>query len=140
MIKTHHPRGVVEAVSACLLRGMIKLLLKPVFSPRCSIGFQRRWLAGLGRTTLMPRGVSIEAATVGGVPGEWLRRSGVPAARAGVILYLHGGAYCVGSAAGHRALTARLALATGLPVFSLDYRLAAVFFVAMVQLIFQKFH
>jgi cation diffusion facilitator CzcD-associated flavoprotein CzcO/acetyl esterase/lipase len=42
----------------------------------------------------------------------------------GVILYLHGGAYCVGSAAGHRALTARLAAASGLPVFSLDYRLA----------------
>jgi cation diffusion facilitator CzcD-associated flavoprotein CzcO/acetyl esterase/lipase len=124
MINTHHPRGFFEAISAFLLRATLKLLLKPVFSPRWSIGFQRRWLAGLARTTWLPGGVSIEQAEVGGVPGEWLRRRDVPPAKTGVILYMHGGAYCLGSAAGHRALTSRLALATGLPVFSLDYRLA----------------
>ena len=40
------------------------------------------------------------------------------------MLYLHGGAYCVGSPATHRALTSRLARVTGLPVFAADYRLA----------------
>jgi acetyl esterase/lipase len=40
------------------------------------------------------------------------------------LLYLHGGAYCLGSPATHRALTARLAQASGLRVLSLDYRLA----------------
>jgi acetyl esterase/lipase len=63
------------------------------------------------------------AGTVGGVPGEWSRRTGAPA-RPGSILYLHGGAYCVGSPATHRALTSRLARVTGLPVFAADYRLA----------------
>lgn len=124
MRKTYSPRGFIEALSAFLIRGSLKLVLKPAFSPRWSIEAQRRWLARLARTTLVPAGVSIEPATVGGVAGEWLRRHETPPVRPGVILYLHGGAYCVGSAHGHRALTSRIALASGLPVFSLEYRLA----------------
>ncbi|HOX67880.1 MAG TPA: alpha/beta hydrolase fold domain-containing protein [Burkholderiaceae bacterium] len=120
----YQPSGIVEGLKAALLRTSLKLLLKPVFSPRWSIGFQRRWLLALSRTTLIPKGVAIETAEVGGVPGEWLRSAQAPSAPQGVVLYLHGGAYCVGSPATHRSLTARLALVTGLPVFSLDYRLA----------------
>ena len=116
--------GIAESLKAALLRISLKVLLKPVFSPRWSIDFQRRWLLGLSRTSLLPKGVSIEAGQVGGVPGEWLRSSQAPAAPTGVVLYLHGGAYCVGSPITHRSLTMRLARVTGLPVFSLDYRLA----------------
>ncbi len=119
-----HPSGLVEASLAFVLRNSLRLLLKPVFHPRFSIRFQRRWLALIAKTTLVPGGVTHEAATVGGVPGEWLRRAHGTAVRPGCILYLHGGAYCVGSPATHRSLTARLAKFTGLPVFALDYRLA----------------
>lgn len=119
-----HPSGLVEASVAFVLRNSLRLLLKPVFHPRFSIRFQRRWLALIAKTTLVPGGVTHEAATVGGVPGEWLRRAHGTAVRPGCILYLHGGAYCVGSPATHRSLTARLAKFTGLPVFALDYRLA----------------
>ena len=118
------PKGLLEALLAAGLRASLKLLLKPVFSPRFSIGFQRRWLRMLSRTTRMPKGVAVEPGTVGGVPGEWLRPTQAPSAPPGVVLYLHGGAYCIGSPATHRALTARLALVSGLPVFALDYRLA----------------
>ncbi len=118
------PRGVVEGLKSALLRASLKLLLKPVFSPRWSIGFQRRWLHGLSRSALLPTRVSIEAGQLGGVAGEWQRPQQAPSAPVGVVLYLHGGAYCVGSPATHRALTARLAQVSGLPVFSLDYRLA----------------
>ncbi|MFM9916653.1 MAG: alpha/beta hydrolase, partial [Rhizobacter sp.] len=120
----YQPLGIVERVKAALLRAALQLLLKPVFAPRWTIDFQRRWLLGLSRSGLVPKGVSIEAGHIGGVPGEWLRSSQAPAAPAGVVLYLHGGAYCVGSPVTHRSLTARLALVTGLPVFALDYRLA----------------
>ncbi len=41
-----------------------------------------------------------------------------------LILYIHGGAFVVGSSRTHAALTARLALAAGCPVLSLDQRLA----------------
>jgi acetyl esterase/lipase len=42
----------------------------------------------------------------------------------GAVLYLHGGAYCVGSSATHRSITTRLARLTGASVFAADYRLA----------------
>jgi len=40
-------------------------------------------------------GVSYEAATVGGVPGWWCRPA--DAVGGSAVLYLHGGAYVVGS-------------------------------------------
>ena len=123
MVHEFPPHGVLESVLATVLRWTLKLLLKPVFSPRFSLAFQRRWLAGLSRIALVSRGVGITAGAVGGVHGEWSRRSAGPT-RPGSVLYLHGGAYCVGSPATHRALTSRLARVTGLPVFAADYRLA----------------
>ncbi|MDP3108559.1 MAG: FAD-dependent oxidoreductase [Hydrogenophaga sp.] len=121
------PQGLLESLLAGLQRIALQMLIKPVFSPRFSIRFQRRWLQALARLTLpVPRSVSITPGTVGGVSGEWVRSRKVDAAvtPAGTLLYLHGGAYCIGSPVTHRALTARLALASGLPVFVLDYRLA----------------
>lgn len=118
------PKGLVEALVAALLRVALKALLKPVLSPRRRIAFQRRWLLWLARSGPLPRGVTIEAGTVGGVTGEWLRSTQAPSSPPGVVLYLHGGAYCIGSPVTHRALTMRLAQASGLPVFALDYRLA----------------
>ncbi|MBL8360812.1 MAG: FAD-dependent oxidoreductase [Rubrivivax sp.] len=119
----HEPRGLREAIVGAILRKMLQRLLKPVFSPRFSIGTQRRWLERLSALSIPPRGVAIEPGTVAGVPGEWLRaRDGTPTR--GTFLYLHGGAYCVGSPRTHRPLTGRLAKLTGLPVYSADYRLA----------------
>lgn len=46
------------------------------------------------------------------------------AMHAGAILYLHGGAFCLGNARSHRAITTRLAAAAGLPVWVPEYRLA----------------
>ncbi|WP_141548159.1 alpha/beta hydrolase, partial [Nocardia farcinica] len=55
--------------------------------------------------------------------GEWVR--GPRATRTdAAILYLHGGGFVAGSAAGYRGVAARLSTATRLPVFTLDYRLA----------------
>jgi len=116
--------GVREAVVAAMLRASIRLLLKPVFSPRFSVAFQRRWVERMTAGALLAPGVSIEPAEVGGVPGEWLRPPSGAGVRAGVMLHVHGGAHCLGSAATYRALTTRLALLTGLPVFVPDYRLA----------------
>jgi acetyl esterase/lipase len=48
----------------------------------------------------------------------------IEASAPGAILYLHGGAFCLGSPWTHRALTTRLARAAGMPVWIPDYRLA----------------
>jgi cation diffusion facilitator CzcD-associated flavoprotein CzcO/acetyl esterase/lipase len=120
------PQGWLEKLLAGLQRASLQLLIKPVFSPRFSIGFQRRWLEALAKLSLpVPHAAVASAGQVGGVAGEWLRpRRSAAAKPAAAILYLHGGAYCIGSPRTHRSLTARLSLASGLPVFALDYRLA----------------
>ena len=122
-IHQFEPPGAFDNLLGGVLRKTLQGLLKPVFSPRFSISFQRRWLGWMSHLTLPPRGVNFEPARVGGVAGEWARpKTGTP--RHGTLLYLHGGAYCVGSPATHRAITGRLARLSGMAVFSLDYRLA----------------
>jgi acetyl esterase/lipase len=120
------PRGGRERLTALLFRSAVRLTLKPALSPKIPIPQQRWWLKRLTSMSRPGRRATIRADVVGGVSGEWVRAA--PAAAKGAasaaILYLHGGAYCIGSPATHRAATARLARATGLPVFAADYRLA----------------
>ncbi len=70
----------------------------------------------------VPDSVAREEITLAGRPAERLRAPGGDGSRA--VLYLHGGAYCIGSIRTHRSLAARIALASGADVFLLDYRLA----------------
>lgn len=116
------PRGARETLAAAVLRRTLQLLLRPVLSPRVPLGLQRGWLRVLAALTLAPRGVRFERGTLGGVPGEWVR----PLADSGngALLYLHGGAYCIGAPRTHRAITGHLARFSGRPVFVADYRLA----------------
>jgi monoterpene epsilon-lactone hydrolase len=75
----------------------------------------------IGRA-ILPRGVSMQKVTAGGVPAEWL----VPTTNAaeGVLLYVHGGAWTMGWYEPHRWLVSHLARATGRRALALDYRLA----------------
>jgi acetyl esterase/lipase len=66
--------------------------------------------------------VKVETVTIGRVPGE---RITPPVTTAGaVILYLHGGGYCIGSPRSHRHLAAAIGTATEAVVVLPDYRLA----------------
>jgi epsilon-lactone hydrolase len=58
------------------------------------------------------------------VAGEWVRAPGVEPCDDTAILYMHGSGFVLCSLATHRGLVSRISAATGLPVFSLDYRLA----------------
>jgi len=70
----------------------------------------------------LPAGTENPAVMVGITPAEWVR---VPGSREEhAILYLHGGAFVMGSPATHRELAARLSAATGTKLLVLDYRLA----------------
>ena len=65
-----------------------------------------------------------QAGSAGGiVRGEWVRTPGTTRDD-GAILHLHGSAYVLCSSRTHRGLTSHLGAATGLPVFSIDYRLS----------------
>lgn len=65
--------------------------------------------------------MTIRPVDAGGVPGEWVQPQDgrVP----GRLLYLHGGAFSLGSARGYRRVTAEIARRTGLAVLAIDYRL-----------------
>ena len=119
------PRGVREWLTALFLRSAVRIAVKPVLSPRVPIRWQRWWLKRLTPLIRPRRRAEIQDHVLGGVKGEWVRPARpANAAQSAAILYLHGGGYCVGSPAMYRAVTARLARATGLPVFVADYRLA----------------
>lgn len=82
----------------------------------------RERLDGFGDLFPVPAGVDIETLVISGVRCE---RYAPPAAEEGaLIIYLHGGAYVAGSLHSHRAFVARLALAAGIAVIAVEYRLA----------------
>lgn len=57
------------------------------------------------------------------VAGEWVRGPGVSTSR-GAIYFVHGSGFALCSPRTHRRLAAWLSRLTGLPVFTVDYRLA----------------
>jgi acetyl esterase/lipase len=69
----------------------------------------------------LPADVSCRPLSANGIDAEWI---GAPGADAGVILYLHGGAYALGSVDTHREFVARLARSAGMRCLALNYRLA----------------
>ena len=86
-----------------------------------SVEEQRAALEATAGAVAPPEAVSVEPTRLGGRAAEWLIPS--PASDQ-VVLYLHGGGYCIGSINSHRGLCGRLALAFGGRVANLDYRLA----------------
>lgn len=69
----------------------------------------------------LPADIQCQPINVDGIYAEWIN---APDADLGVILYLHGGAYALGSINVHRELIARLALATQMRCLAINYRLA----------------
>ena len=66
--------------------------------------------------------LSFAPTRLGSVSGLRITSAGV--AEDAALLYLHGGAYVIGSAHGYRGLAGELGRATGVTVYSADYRLA----------------
>ncbi len=69
----------------------------------------------------LPADIRCQPVNVKGVPGEWID---APVNDQGTILYLHGGAYTLGSINTHRELVARLSRSTRMRALAIDYRLA----------------
>lgn len=73
------------------------------------------------RFARLPKGIHCRPICANGVSAEWIKASN---ADLGVILYLHGGAYALGSINVHRELVARLAHSTKIRALAINYRLA----------------
>lgn len=82
----------------------------------------RRSMEKLGARARLPAGCRAESATIGSLAAEWVIPAEAADGRA--ILYLHGGAYCLGSARSHRFLGGYVARAAQRRVLLPDYRLS----------------
>ena len=97
-------------------------LSRYVLSPALPWDVQRRRLDRFLGSSPLPRGTTIEPATLNGVPAEVVT---TPQARSGVtVLHFHGGGYCVGSPRIVRAWAARLSRGARCRVVLAGYRLA----------------
>ena len=87
-----------------------------------SIDERRNFMDSWDNLHPVPGDVSVAAARVADIPVEWISRS--DASDDGVLLYLHGGGYVIGSPNSHRHLVANLSAESGLQGLLVDYRLA----------------
>lgn len=78
---------------------------------------------GEARYEKIPPDIRIVPIDVDGVRGEWVMRRDVGYGER-AMLYVHGGAMVAKTALGYRPITIALARRLGVPIFSLDYRLA----------------
>ncbi|WP_238421901.1 alpha/beta hydrolase [Gordonia sp. 'Campus'] len=106
-----------------LTRLTVRPLMRRLPLSRTGVAALRAIVAAPSTLDRVVPGTRIESVHNGPVRGEWVAAPGVR--RDGpVILYVHGSAFVLLSARSHRALVSRLSDRTGLPVFSVDYRLA----------------
>jgi len=87
-----------------------------------SLERRRTALEADARYLPMPRHVEVRRITFGDIAAEWLKPPSPRERRA--ILYIHGGAFTMGSCATHRALAARIAVAAGTAILVPEFRLA----------------
>jgi len=86
-----------------------------------SIAEQRARQEKLAHFFKIPQGVNVEKISVGGISAELINTRD---AKPGIVLYLHGGAYAVGSTYVHREFLSRLAKTCQTKVLAINYRLA----------------
>ena len=115
---------MAESIAAKAARLAVRSCLKPGLQPMFSVAMQRIWANIATRTLAPPFGVRFAKTSLGGVATERVQSKRAPQLSANAILFLHGGAYIIGSPASHRSITGRLAKLTGATVFVPDYRLA----------------
>jgi len=97
------------------------LSLQPFGWAKGSLADQRGRQEELTRIFKIPANINITRVGADGVPAELIE---VKNSGDAIILYLHGGAYAVGSPHVHREFLSRLARACRVKVLAIDYRLA----------------
>ena len=109
------PLGAREGVTAAILRGALRVGLKPFLGPPWPAAIQRAAL--LIGSSLMPQDgrAQVAADRIASVTVERVRAKAVVKPRH-AILYLHGGGFFAGSPRTHRSITTRLAALTGAEV------------------------
>lgn len=112
---------MLQTVLASGLRQTMQRLVKPLLNPTLPIPLQRTLIRQAYRSSVPPVGCRFKRTRLADVP-VLETRFGKDDKQA--LLYLHGGAYIIGSPDTHRGVTGHLAKASGATVYAPDYRLA----------------
>jgi acetyl esterase/lipase len=117
MAEIYHKEHLLDRAAMVAMRSMIALQPAADLSPSGRAAFDDL----MGKTPQADT-VTYEAAEIGGVLGWWCRTP--DAAPGTAILYLHGGAYVVGSSQAYRNFVGQVALRAKVDAFIPDYGLA----------------
>jgi epsilon-lactone hydrolase len=114
------PEGVVA--------GLLRLVVRPVLGPPFPVRVQRAWMVVCAGISPSPFGVQRDRTNLGGVPAVVFDGTAHVATKQPedhpVVLYLHGGAFILGSHRTHSGLAGNLAKQLGGLVHVINYRLA----------------
>jgi hypothetical protein len=78
--------------------------MSPKFNVTSTVEEQRRAFENLAKLSILPSRTDVQPVHVGDVPAEWI--SVGTTSEEGAVLYLHGGAYTIGSPRTHRDIAA----------------------------------
>lgn len=113
----HHELAAEDVSTVAVIREGARAFKGKLRGPEGRVPFDATISARPG-----PSEVVTEPGTVGGIPGWWCRPPGArPDAR---LLYVHGGAFVMGTAKAFTGFASELALRARTDTFVVDYRLA----------------
>lgn len=101
---------------------IIKKIIKKVVPMDEDFNLRRKKTDELARKYSLAKNIKIQQVQLDDVTCEWAYLENAPLDK--VIIYLHGGGFCIGSINTFRYFTSRLAKATGIKVLYVEYRLA----------------
>jgi acetyl esterase/lipase len=114
---THHEEHLLDRAAMLAMRALLAVQPKLQFGPEARPDFD-----SLMEKTPAAEGVTYDVATIAGVAGWWCRPQH-PVDDCAVV-YFHGGAYVLGSAAAYRNFVGQIAARAKVAIFIPDYGLA----------------
>jgi epsilon-lactone hydrolase len=109
-------------VPPALMRQAMRQVGRRCLDPALPWAVQRARLDQVTRAARLPRGTTVVAQAIGGVPVEVVRARAPGGPH--TVIHFHGGGYCIGSARMARAWAAHLSAQAGCQVVLPSYRLA----------------
>ncbi|UCE24175.1 MAG: alpha/beta hydrolase [Candidatus Zixiibacteriota bacterium] len=112
----------MRSLRSRLFRSIVKYWMSPKFNTHATVQQQRKALEGFAKLSLVPAKTEVQTVSIGNMSAEWISVGDTLEGCA--VLYLHGGAYNIGSLNTHREIAARISKASKMTTLLIDYRLA----------------
>ena len=116
------PNNLIEKMTSACFRSLLRLVFKKFIRPPQDVKTQRFILGMITPLLFGVPGIKREFLKMNGFSVEILNPPNKKNDK--VILYIHGGAFCIGNPKTHRSITTRLAMLTSYSIWSPDYKLA----------------